>query len=188
MSYESTAEPIKVGYLMDFKLPPGFPQEMLDDFTRCFDIVFEEAFEQGLMDRPVQMIYREVEGLPKGAVKAAQSALVQLHAETREFVLHLDTDVIVQEEFPSVNVPGSGGLSLEEVRSSLTELLKSKTLVGLDVAQYNPERDPGGSGAKKLVDLLVGTLSARLEDIAPAVQEVELPAAEAQADSSGDPA
>ena len=27
MSYESTAEPIKVGYLMDFTLPPGFPEE-----------------------------------------------------------------------------------------------------------------------------------------------------------------
>ena len=34
MSYESTAEPIKVGYLMDFTLPPGFPEEMLADFTR----------------------------------------------------------------------------------------------------------------------------------------------------------
>ncbi len=28
MSYESTAEPIKVGYLMDFTLPPGFPDEL----------------------------------------------------------------------------------------------------------------------------------------------------------------
>ena len=27
MSYESTAEPIKVGYLMDFTLPPMFPEE-----------------------------------------------------------------------------------------------------------------------------------------------------------------
>ena len=34
MSYESTAEPIKVGYLMDFTLPPGFPEEMKADFTR----------------------------------------------------------------------------------------------------------------------------------------------------------
>ena len=34
MSYESSAEPIKVGYLMDFTLPPGFPEEMLADFTR----------------------------------------------------------------------------------------------------------------------------------------------------------
>jgi len=74
VSYESTAEPIKVGYLMDFTLPPGFPDEMKADFTQVFDIVFDEAVEQGLLDRPVQMIYREVEGLPKGSVKAVIDA------------------------------------------------------------------------------------------------------------------
>ena len=63
MSYESTAQPIKVGYLMDFTLPPGFPEELMASFTQTFDLVFEEAVAQGLMDRPVQMIYREVEGL-----------------------------------------------------------------------------------------------------------------------------
>ena len=78
MSYESTAEPIKVGYLMDFTLPPGFPEELLASFTQTFDLVFEEAVEQGLMDRPVQMIYREVEGLPKGSVKAVIDAYGEL--------------------------------------------------------------------------------------------------------------
>src|ERR1700759_4732807 len=78
MSYESTAEPIKVGYLMDFKLPPGFPEELFASFTQCFDLVFGEALEQGIMDRPVQMIYREVEGLPKGSVKAVIDAFGEL--------------------------------------------------------------------------------------------------------------
>jgi branched-chain amino acid transport system substrate-binding protein len=78
MSYESTAEPIKVGYLMDFTLPPGFPEELFASFTQTFDLVFEEAVEQGLMDRPVQMIYREVEGLPKGSVKAVIDAYGEL--------------------------------------------------------------------------------------------------------------
>ena len=78
MSYESTAEPIKVGYLMDFTLPPGFPEELFASFTQTFDLIFEEAVEQGLMDRPVQMIYREVEGLPKGSVKAVIDAYGEL--------------------------------------------------------------------------------------------------------------
>ena len=78
MSYESTAEPIKIGYLMDFTLPPGFPEELFASFTQTFDLVFEEAVEQGLMDRPVQMIYREVEGLPKGSVKAVIDAYGEL--------------------------------------------------------------------------------------------------------------
>src|SRR6476619_3893021 len=78
MSYESTAEPIKGGYLMDFTLPPGFPEDLFASFTQTFDLVFEEAVEQGLMDRPVQMIYKEVEGLPKGSVKAVIDAYGEL--------------------------------------------------------------------------------------------------------------
>jgi arginase len=99
----------------------------------------------------------------KGGAAAAQNALTYVHADAHEFVLHLDTDVIAVDEFPAVNVPGSGGLSLKDVRAALTEFAKHKNLLGLTVAQYNPEKDPDGSGAKKLVDLLVEALSARLE-------------------------
>src|SRR6201990_3348032 len=81
MSYESTAEPIKVGYLVGFTLPTGFPEDLIASFTRTFDMVFEEAVEQGVMDRPVQMIYKEVEGLPKGSVKAVIDAFGELVAE-----------------------------------------------------------------------------------------------------------
>ena len=103
----------------------------------------------------------------KGAAQSARDAMAHLHADAREFVLHLDTDIIAQEEFRAVNVPGSGGLSLDEVRLSLREVVSRKTLLGLDVAQYNPDRDPDGADAQKLVALLVDALSARLEPAAP---------------------
>jgi arginase len=99
----------------------------------------------------------------RGAAASATDALNHLHAGSREFVLHLDLDVIAQEEFPPVVVPGSGGLSFEDVRVALKVILGHKNLVGLDIAQYNPDKDPNGDGAKKLVDLLVESLSARLE-------------------------
>ena len=99
----------------------------------------------------------------RGAAASAADALNHLHADSREFVLHLDLDVIAQEEFPAVVVPGSGGLSFEDVRAALKVILGHKNLVGLDIAQYNPDKDPNGDGAKKLVDLLVESLSARLE-------------------------
>jgi len=112
----------------------------------------------------------------KGAVKAAHEALVQVHADAREFVLHLDVDVIAQEDFSAVNVPGSGGLRFDEVRASFIEFVKHKNLLGLDVAQYSPDKDPDGSGARKLVDLLVEALSARLEVLtAPAPEPAASP-------------
>src|ERR1700716_1922911 len=78
MSYESTAEPIKIGYLMDFLLPEAYPQELRDDLTRPFDLVFGEGLKQGVIDRPVEIVYREVEGLPKGSVKAVIDAYGEL--------------------------------------------------------------------------------------------------------------
>ena len=111
----------------------------------------------------------------KGGSAAAHDGLAYVHADAHEFVLHLDTDVIAQEEFPAVNVPASGGLRLEDVRAALGEFVKHKNLLGVSVAQYNPDKDSDGSGAKKLVDLLVETLSARLE--APAATAAE-PAAD----------
>jgi arginase len=99
----------------------------------------------------------------KGAVASTRDALAHLHADSRDFILHVDIDIIAQEEFPAVNVPGSGGLSFEQVRLSLREVLSQQTLLGFDVAQYNPDRDPDGSGAQKLVGLLVDGLAARCE-------------------------
>ena len=101
----------------------------------------------------------------KGGARAAAEAVGLVHADAREFVLHLDTDVIAQEDFAAVNVPGSGGLRFEDVRAALKEIVRHKNLLGLDVAQYNPDKDPDGSAAKKLVDLIVEALTARLESI-----------------------
>ncbi len=109
------------------------------------------------------------------AGESGDNALAQLHGDTREFMLHLDLDVIAQEEFPATNVPGSGGMSFAETQAALIEFGKHKNLLGLDVAQYNPDKDPDGSGAKKLIGLLADVLSARLTALttpaAPAIEE-----------------
>src|SRR4029077_4880326 len=110
--------------------------------------------QEFLAQSPMRHIYA-ADIQSKGGGKAAHEALAQVHADAREFVLHLDTDVIAAEDFPAVNVPGSGGLRFDEVRASFIEFVKHDHLLGLDVAQYNPDKDPDGSGAKKLVDLLV---------------------------------
>ena len=102
----------------------------------------------------------------KGAEKSAQEALAHVHANAREFMLHVDLDVVAQEELPATNVAGSGGLTFSEVRTSLIEFAKQKNLLALDVAQYNPDKDADGSSARKIVDLLSDMLAARLAALA----------------------
>ena len=96
---------------------------------------------------------------------AAKSALTAVHADAHEFVLHLDVDVIANSEFSAVNVPDDvgEGVPLEDVRAALREILRHKNLIGLSVSQYNPDKDPNATAAKKIIDLLSEALSARLE-------------------------
>ncbi len=122
----------------------------------------------------------------KGGSAAARDGLTYVHADAHEFVVHLDTDVIAVEEFSAVNVPGTDGLKMADVRAALSEFAKHKNLLGLVVAQYNPDKDPDGSGAKKLVDLLVKALSARLEPAAASAVPAAEPVAETPEISSSE--
>lgn len=106
----------------------------------------------------------------RGGGKSADEALAHMHVDAREFILHLDTDAISDSDFPSVNVPGSGGLSLADVGAALAEFVRQKNLLGFDVAQYNPDKDRDGSGARKLVDLIVAACSTRLAEPASEAQ------------------
>jgi arginase len=145
----------------------GEPPLVREPDTLIYGLEQVDPAEQDFLTRsPVRHIYAADIQL-KGASKAAQNALSQLHTDTREFILHLDLDVIAQEEFSSTNVPGSGGLSFAEVQSSLIEFAKQKNLLGVYVAQYNPEKDPDGSAVKKLIELLADAFSARFEALVP---------------------
>jgi len=116
MSYESTAEPIKIGYLMDFRLPEGYPPTMREDLTNPFELVFGDALERKLIDRPIEMVYREVEGLPKGSVKAVIDGFGELVDEGCLVVFgpHITDNAVptreaIEERFriPALSVTGS---------------------------------------------------------------------------------
>ncbi len=126
---------------------------------------------------PLRHVYAEDIRL-HGVGKSAHDSLAHLHADMREFMLHLDLDVIAQDDFRATNLPDSDGLSFAEVQSSLVEFVKQKNLLGLDVAQYNPDKDPDGSAAKKVVGLLADALAARLEALAAPAPPAATPPAE----------
>jgi len=116
MSYESTAEPIKVGYLFDFRLPDSFPPAMRDDLTRPFHLVFGDAVRQKVLDRPVEIVICEVEGLPKGSVKAVIDAFAELVDEgcIAVFGPHITDNCVptreaIEERFkvPAISVTGT---------------------------------------------------------------------------------
>lgn len=97
-----------------------------------------------------------------GAAEAARVAVERIHAPNNEFLLHLDPDVISSSEYRATSFPGAAGLSLEEVRRALEVFVSQPHLAAIEVTTYNPDLDPDGSDARKLVDLLSGALEVRL--------------------------
>lgn len=98
-----------------------------------------------------------------GAAAAAQAAIERIHANGYEFILHFDVDVIA--DFQATNYPGSGGLALDEVREALEVFLTQKHLAAMEITAYNPTKDPDGSSAKLILDLLADIFRARAEAV-----------------------
>ncbi len=96
-----------------------------------------------------------------GVGVVANRALERIHASGSEFVLHFDVDVIA--DFQATNYPGSGGLTLDDVREALQIFAQQKNLAAMEVTAYNPLKDPDGSAAKVIIDLIAGALEKRLE-------------------------
>jgi arginase len=96
-----------------------------------------------------------------GPAAAAQAAVDRIHGKGYECVLHFDVDVIA--DFEATDYPGTGGLSLADVREALEVFMRQEHLAAIAVAAYNPLKDPDGSGAALIVDLLTDVLGKRLE-------------------------
>ena len=144
----------------------GEPPLVREPDVTLFGLERVDAPEQEFLDKSAMRYVSAADVRARGPEQAARTTLSRMHADARQVVLHLDSDVIAQEEFPAVNVPGTAGLGFADVRAALIEFLKNPNLLGLDVAQYNPDKDPDGSGAKKLVDLLVEALEGRFSALA----------------------
>ncbi len=80
-----------------------------------------------------------------------------------EFVLHLDVDAISSSDFGAATYgAGAGGMSLADAQKAMAIFAARPNMVALEVSTYNPTLDPDGTGAKVLVELLVGILTVRL--------------------------
>ena len=139
-----------------------------------------DAPEQQILERTPMRRYTAAEVQQKGPAAAAQVALERIHASTNRVILHLDVDVIASEDFPAAEVPCPGGLRLDEVRQALDTFVREPNLAAIEIAEFNPERDPDGSAARTLVDVIVSALAARLAALAPPAPPAEVKPAVAE--------
>jgi arginase len=141
----------------------GEPPLIREPDVALFGVARLDPAEQGVLDRTPLRRYLAADVERLGPAAAAQVAIERIHGNGNEFILHLDVDVI--DGFEATDYPGAGGLTLEQVREALGVFAKQKHLAAIEVAGYNPTKDPDAKGAKLVVDLLTEVLSERLETL-----------------------
>lgn len=114
------------------------------------------AFENGRLDPAIHALTAlELRG--RGPERAGEEAVARLTG--RPAWLHLDLDVLDEEALPAVTYPQPLGLDWGELETLARPLAAASNLVGVSVADFNPERDPDGALAGRVVDLLAALLT-----------------------------
>jgi len=144
----------------------GEPPLVREPDLALFGVERLDPSEGELLQRSTIRSYLAKDVKRTGAAAVAQTAVDRIRGNGYEFVLHFDVDVIA--DFQATNYPGSGGLTLEEVRDALMVFVGQKHLAAVEVTAYNPKKDADGSGAKLIIDLLTEVFAARLEAISAA--------------------
>lgn len=82
----------------------------------------------------------------------------RLEAQAGRFWVHFDADVFDQKEMPAVTYAQPGGLDWEQVEALLRPLISSAALVGFSIADFEPDKDPGGHYARRVAYLITRLL------------------------------
>ncbi|HEV2075624.1 MAG TPA: arginase family protein [Thermoleophilaceae bacterium] len=124
---------------------------------RSSDLHPDAALENGRIDGRIHSLTApEVAG--DGPGKVGRQAAARLAG--RAAWLHLDLDVLDAEALPAVTYPQAGGLGWDELAALARPLVDAPGLVGISVADFNPDRDPHGTQAGQVVELLDRLLGA----------------------------
>jgi arginase len=94
-----------------------------------------------------------------GMEQAAASVLECYGADVDGVWVHVDADVLDPSVMPAVDSPEPGGLLPDEFVEFVAALVRSGRVAGMDVAIYDPDRDPDGRAGDVLADAVVRSLA-----------------------------
>ena len=133
--------------MTDIAGPPLEPARLVIIGVRSFEVA-----EYRLLNRlGVRIVDAETV-----AAKGAATVLAEARAwlGPGPWGLSLDIDAIDPLAAPGVNTPVADGLAAGELCNTLRGLLRQRDCVGLEIAEYNPQRDPDGRTARLIHDLV----------------------------------
>lgn len=101
---------------------------------------------------------RRCDAVAANPKQAAEDAVDHVRRTASRWWLHIDLDVLDQRIFTAGRVPGdhdySGGLNWPQLTELTTTAVASGGCAGWSVTIYDPDQDPDGVEAKRIVDFM----------------------------------
>ncbi|WP_437816252.1 arginase family protein [Sorangium sp. So ce1078] len=176
--YQPEVNPNGEAASMDLAFATGHGPQLLIDLEGRGPLVRDEdAVVFGFRDADEQAAYGS-QPLPAalrafdlaavrrlGVERAARAAVDHLTREGLDgFFIHVDADCLDDDIMPAVDYRMAGGLSWDELASTLQIAIGSARAVGIEMTIYNPSLDVDGAAGRGLAS----TLSRALGSSAPA--------------------
>lgn len=112
------------------------------------------------------------------AAEHARKALARIRAHAPHWWLHIDLDVLSSDALDAVSYPQPGGLDWNQLSELAATALSEPGCIGITVCVYDPDRDPDGTGAQRILDW-VGSLLTTCPPASPPPSSSDRPMIEA---------
>lgn len=126
---------------------------VLEEDIHVVGIRPEDDFLQEILTTKIKVITSQ-KVFDQGVDTVVTDVLATATAQTDGFWIHLDMDVVDQSEMPAVDSPETGGFSFALLTDLVAKLFASPKCVGIEVTIFDPDLDPDGIYAQRVVNSL----------------------------------
>lgn len=123
---------------------------------------FEPAEAMLLQRLGVHIVFMD-EVRRRGMAAVVAEAIDRVGSNTASFGVTIDLDVVDPRDAPGVGSPEPGGIAGAELVQALGQLAGRHDLAGVEIAEFNPERDVNGATATLIYEMLASIAGKRGE-------------------------
>jgi ornithine--oxo-acid transaminase len=118
-----------------------------------------EAAEAELLTQLGARIYFMQDIAHRGLDSVMREAVEYVQQGTAGFGVTIDLDALDPGDAPGVGTPVPGGIAVAELTAALSQLARHPALTGVEIVEYNPQRDRHAATAGLVADILDAVLA-----------------------------